>query len=58
MIDGMVERFMQETKTPCKIIATGGLAPQIIRCCRHEIVYDENIILDGLRGIYWRNRRG
>ncbi len=57
MIDGMVERFAQETNTPCKIIATGGLAPQIIRSCKHEIVYDENIILEGLRGIYWRNKR-
>ena len=57
MLDGMVERFMQETKTTCKIIATGGLAPQMIENCAHDILFDENIILDGLNEIYKKNRR-
>lgn len=57
MLDGMIDRFQQETGKECKIVATGGLAPQIIRSCAHEISFEENIILYGLRSIYERNRK-
>ena len=57
MLDGMIDRFQQETGNECKIVATGGLAPQIIRSCAHEISFEENIILYGLRSIYERNRK-
>lgn len=57
MLDGMIDKFMQESGTSCKIVATGGLAPQMIQNCRHEIIFEENIILDGLRSIFEKNRR-
>ena len=57
MLDGMIDRFQQEAGRECKIVATGGLAPQIIRSCAHEISFEENIILYGLRSIYERNRK-
>lgn len=57
MLDGMIDKFLAEAGQDCKIIATGGLAPQMIKSCAHEITYDENIILEGLREIYKRNRK-
>ena len=56
MLDGMLDRFMEEAGKQCKIVATGGLAPRIIQACRHEIAFEENIILYGLKSIYRRNR--
>lgn len=56
MLDGMVDMFNEECKTECKVIATGGLAPLAIKNCRHDIIFDENIILDGLKIIYERNK--
>ncbi|MFZ1230184.1 MAG: type III pantothenate kinase, partial [Ruminococcus bromii] len=57
MLDGMVDMFTEECKTECKVIATGGLAPLAIKNCRHDIIFDENIILDGLKIIYERNKK-
>ena len=57
MLDGMIDLFMRETGKSCKIVATGGLAPQMIQNCTHEIAYEENIILNGLKSIYAKNRR-
>ncbi|MGN0454990.1 MAG: type III pantothenate kinase [Ruminococcus sp.] len=56
MIDGFIERFMQEAGRECTVIATGGLAPQITKNCKHKIINDENLILEGLRIISERNR--
>ncbi len=56
MLDGMLDKFLEEAQEDCKIIATGGLAPQMIKNCSHEIIYDGDIILEGLREIYKRNR--
>jgi type III pantothenate kinase len=55
MIDGLIDKFREESGDDCRIIATGGLAEKIIYYCRHDIKYDENIILDGLNTIYKRN---
>ncbi len=56
MLDGMIDKFMKETGKQCTIVATGGLAPQMIQNCEHEILFEENIILDGLNSIYKRNK--
>ena len=57
MIDGMIDKFEKELGEPCEIIATGGLADAIIRYCDHNIEIRENLILEGLRMIYERNKR-
>lgn len=57
MLDGMIDRFTEEVGSECKIIATGGLAPMMIKSCTHDITFDENIILDGLNCIYRRNKK-
>lgn len=55
MLDGMIDRFLEQAGEGCKIIATGGLAGLMTQNCRHEIIYDENLILTGLNETYKRN---
>lgn len=57
MLDGMIDKFMAEAGRECGLVATGGLAYQMIPNCSHKIAYDENIILEGLRLIYLKNRK-
>lgn len=57
MLDGMFDRITEELgMSPGSIIATGGYARDIIKHCRHEIVFDENLILDGLMSVYEKNK--
>ncbi len=56
MIDGLVERMFEEIGEPCSVVATGGLSKEIIKYCKNEIIYNENLVLDGLRLIYERNK--
>ena len=55
MIDGMLDRFQNELFKPASIIATGGLASCIIDECSHDIIYDNQLILKGLKAIYDKN---
>ncbi len=55
MIDGMIDRFCEETGETMQVIATGGLAPTIIPLCRHSITLDENLVLKGLHILYKKN---
>lgn len=55
MLDGLldgIERELGETPT---VVATGGLSKEIICHCKRDIVYNENLLLDGLRVIYDKN---
>ncbi len=58
MIDGMIDRIEKELGAECRIIVTGGLSKKIIPNCEHNIDIRENLILEGLRMIYERNKRG
>ena len=55
MLDGLLERIEDELSYPAAVVATGGLAKEIIPHCNHTIVYDENLLLEGLREIYYKN---
>lgn len=57
MIDGMIDRFKEELGGELTLIATGGLSKVIIPHCKHTITMDENIVLDGLRIIYNKNKK-
>lgn len=58
MIDGLVDRVEEELGEPlATIIATGGLSSRIIPFCRRKIVLEENLMLQGLRIIYDKNKR-
>lgn len=55
MLDGLIERMEEELGYPATVVATGGLSKEIIPLCRKEIIYNENLLLDGLRIIYDKN---
>ena len=56
MLDGMCDRFAAEIKDPVQTIgATGGLS-SVTAGCRNEMVMDQDLILEGLKLIYQKNR--
>ncbi len=56
-IDGMVTRMEEELGYPCRVVATGSLAGEIIPCCRRtDIIRDTDLILKGLWALYEKNR--
>ena len=55
MLDGMIDRINEELGTECTVIATGGIARDIIPSCRHKIVLRDDLMLQGLRIIYEKN---
>ena len=55
MIDGLISRMEKEQGSVKTIVATGGLSKEIIRHCNYDIIYDENLLLDGLMTIYKKN---
>lgn len=55
MIDGMLEKIEEELGETPTVVATGGLSKEIIAHCKRNIIYSENLLLDGLRAIYEKN---
>lgn len=55
MIDGMVSRIENELGETCTVVATGGRASQIIPHCNTKMQLDDNLLLDGLIKIYYKN---
>ncbi len=52
MIDGMIDRIIEETGESYKLIATGGLAYSVIPYSKHSFEIDKHIVLRGLNIIY------
>ncbi|MCC6215467.1 MAG: type III pantothenate kinase [Polyangiaceae bacterium] len=55
LVDGLVEKLAAEADYPCRVLATGGLAPLIVRHTRSVESVDEHLTLDGLRILHERN---
>ncbi len=55
LIDGMIDRINDEVKEDLKVYATGGLAPDIISHCKHNITLDKDLVLKGLNILYNKN---
>ncbi len=55
MLDGMIDRFRKELQGDVTVVATVGLAQFIVPLCRHEIIYDDALLLKGLWYIYEKN---
>ena len=55
MLDGMIDRFREETGWDFTVVATGGLAKRLVPLCRHRIVYDRHLIIKGLAALYRDN---
>ena len=58
MIDGMIGRMEAESVPAATVVATGGSAPEVLKYCRREIVYDADLVLHGLYLIYQKNTEG
>lgn len=56
MIDGILNRMIDTLGEKPYIIATGGIAKFIIPHCKHQIEYDGDLMLEGLRIIYNKNK--
>lgn len=56
MIDGMIDRINEEMGAQCTVVATGGLAQDIVPSCRHKIELRDDLMLQGLRIIYEKNK--
>lgn len=56
-VDGVTERVKEEMGMDAKVIITGGLSKTILPICKTNLIYDENLILDGLRIIYEKNKK-
>ena len=55
MLDGLLDGIEHELGETPTVVATGGLSKEIICHCKRDIVYNENLLLDGLRVIYDKN---
>ncbi len=55
MIDGLLEKITAELGENPTVVATGGLSKEIIVHCKNNIIYNENLLLEGLRAIYEKN---
>jgi type III pantothenate kinase len=58
MLDGMAARIEKELGKPIKtLVATGGLAKEIVACCEKDIIFNKDLVLQGLLIIYKKNRQ-
>ena len=57
MIEGMCRRIETELGYPAAVIATGGLAREVIPHCDRQIAYVDDLLLEGLRLIYEKNKK-
>lgn len=56
-VDGMISRIEEQLGKKCTVVVTGGLSSSIIPYCRHEMIYDRDLLLKGMRVIYNKNKR-
>ncbi|HWP41741.1 MAG TPA: type III pantothenate kinase, partial [Blastocatellia bacterium] len=56
LVDGVLEKMIEELGAGTRVISTGGLAPLITRGSRLIQAVDSDLTLEGLRLIYEKNR--
>lgn len=57
MLDGMIDRFEEELGRKCTVVVTGGIGRFIVPLCRHEMIYDRDLVMKGLAALYRENSR-
>lgn len=58
LVDGVLERMIEELGKGTRVVATGGLAPLISRGSRFIETVDANITLEGIKLVHDRNASG
>lgn len=57
MLDGIISRIENSLGETASVVATGGFSRDIIKnCTRKDIIYNENLLLEGLLKIYEKNK--
>ncbi len=56
MMDGMIERIEEELGEKATVVATGGLAECVTSHCKHDIILNDRLMLEGLWELYCKNR--
>lgn len=57
MVDGISARMEAELGQSCTVVATGGHAKAVCPHCRKDIVFDRDLLLEGLYSLYCRNKK-
>jgi type III pantothenate kinase len=57
MLDGMIQRMEEELGYQTTVIVTGGIAKFVVPMCRHEMIYDKDLLVKGLAALYRENKR-
>ena len=55
MLDGMIDRYKEILGGNATVVATGGLASNIVSNCKSKIIVDDDLLLDGPLEIYHKN---
>lgn len=55
-MDGMIQRIEKELGQKATVLATGGLAKCIVPHCTEEVLFDDALLLKGLKLIYQKNK--
>ena len=52
----LIDRYQEIFGSDVTVVACGGLVNAVVPHCRHKIVIDEHLLLDGLFAIFRKNR--
>lgn len=55
MIDGMIRKIKKESGE-AKVVITGGEARYILPLLEEKVIFDDDLLLDGLRYLYYKNQ--
>ncbi len=56
LIDGMIDRICEEAGEELPVYVTGGLAGHVTPHLKHEVTFEEHMVLRGLYLIYGKNK--
>ena len=54
----MIQRLEEQSAPVSAVVATGRSAPEVLKYCKREILYDTDLLLRGLHLIYRKNTEG
>ncbi len=56
MMDGMIERIEEELGEKATVVVTGGLAECVAKHCKHDVILNDRLMLEGLMELYKMNK--